>query len=310
MLETGNDRGSTKKSSCYDELTMEIAGFVIRIGSQQEEFIHKLRDGYRGFLSDRHPDLNLETVFESSREPRFYGSRFTVTHEDACRVTTRNLKADVDLASGTGSVGIGTRLPQEEILFSFGVFLASLCSIYLAQNGGLILHALGVAINDNEGCIFFGPSEAGKTTVGKLTSGYRVLNDERVAIRITGSQALMHNTPFWNRRQSRDVGRGLAVKAIFILNKASDCYAVRIDGSKAIAGFMNELYSDPFSQLLGGHLQLRDSFELKKTLGPRNHQLSKAIFNNFCELALIVPCYDLYFSKDGDALWRCLNELF
>lgn len=309
MLKTQAKNGKVKENHTHNGLMIEIAGFGCLIESNQEIFIQKLRDTYTGFLSDHQPDLTLEAIFDSQKITRFYRSEFKTATLGNITISTRNLKAEVDLVRGYGSVNIGLQ-PADEALFNFGVFLASLCSIYLAENRGLLLHALGVIEKDDQGCIFFGPSGSGKTTVGKLSRHrHQVLNDERLVVKINSRKVLMFNTPFWNQKQSANNHKNFSVKGIFILKKANRCEVKRVENSQAVANFMNELYSDPFSQLLGGHIQLRNSFELEKVLRPRNHQLSKAIFNNFCELVLHVPCYNLYFSKDGEALWRCLDEL-
>jgi len=308
MLKTQAENDKIEKNHTHNGLMVEIAGFGCLIESDHEIFIHKLRDIYAGFLSYRQPDLTLEIGFDSPKTPRFYGSEFKTASLGNITISTRNLKAYVDLVNGIGTVNMEMEA-TDEVLFNFGVFLASLCSIYLAENRGLLLHALGVVDEDDRGYVFFGPSGSGKTTIGKLSGQNQVLNDERLAVKVYGEKALMFNTPFWSQKQLINNHKSFDIKGVFLLKKANRCEAKQVKGPHAVVHFMNELYSDPFSQLLGGHLQLRSAFELEKVLRPRNHQLSKAIFNNFCELALRVPCYNLYFSKDEEALWRCLNEL-
>lgn len=67
----------------------------------------------------------------------------------------------------------------------------------LALNGGLLLHASGLAYRDM-GFVFTGASGAGKSTLAGWFAkrGGRILSDERMILRRTNSSAMMYGTPW------------------------------------------------------------------------------------------------------------------
>jgi hypothetical protein len=67
----------------------------------------------------------------------------------------------------------------------------------LAREGGILLHSAGV-LSLTGGYIFTGASGAGKSTLSEFfdTSGASVLSDERMILRRSGGDFLMHGTPW------------------------------------------------------------------------------------------------------------------
>lgn len=309
MIETAQLRRDAPIDNLLgNKITIGIGGVVFLIRSSSWIFLERVAEVYKGFLSKRQPDIVLEIRFDPKKSPRFYKSKFETAGLGRVIVSTRNIEAKVDLINGHGVVDVGTSL-KEEIVFIFGVFLASACALALAEKRGVLLHALGVVGENRQGYVFFGSSGSGKTTLGRLSSQHGVLNDDRVILRIIADQVLMFDTPFWDKKRLLKESGGFWVKAIHILKKDKRFYLKRLDRAQAVASFMSEIYHDAFNLLLGGHLQLIDSFEIESFYGPRNHSLSKTIFNTFCDITELTPCYELHFSKNGEDLWRYLDEL-
>lgn len=76
--------------------------------------------------------------------------------------------------------------------------LAEVCLLTrLGREGGFLLHASGVLMND-EGWIFTGQSGAGKSTISGLLAGRgaQVLSDERTIIRRRGAGLCLYGTPW------------------------------------------------------------------------------------------------------------------
>lgn len=76
--------------------------------------------------------------------------------------------------------------------------LAEVCLLTrLAQEGGLFLHSAGI-MTSTEGYIFTGASGVGKSTLSGFfhASGETVLSDERMIIRKSGENFVLHGTPW------------------------------------------------------------------------------------------------------------------
>ena len=59
----------------------------------------------------------------------------------------------------------------------------------------LFFHGAGI-INNNSGYVFFGPSNAGKTTVTEFSTNYSILGDDMVMLRKSNGKFHVYATPF------------------------------------------------------------------------------------------------------------------
>ena len=101
--------------------------------------------------------------------------------------------------------------------------------------GGAFVHAAAVRLKD-QGLLFAGPSEAGKSTIVKLI-GERgeVLCDDRVVVRKDGGGFRVHGT--WNHGEVGRVSPGSApLRAVFFLRQARVNRLERVDDPKAVLG--------------------------------------------------------------------------
>jgi hypothetical protein len=70
-------------------------------------------------------------------------------------------------------------------------------AILILERGGILLHS-SAAIRRGEGFVFFGQSEAGKSTVAQLSHqlGHPVLSDDQNVLYPSGEDVLLHGVPF------------------------------------------------------------------------------------------------------------------
>jgi hypothetical protein len=101
----------------------------------------------------------------------------------------------------------------------FRNFLAAYVAERLVEQGGLLLHASGVA-RDGLALAFLGPSGAGKSTVATALAGWQVLSDDLVALRPQGDGAELYGTPF-----AGEAGRSTPLHAAL-----TACIRLRRDG--------------------------------------------------------------------------------
>jgi hypothetical protein len=120
-------------------------------------------------------------------------------------------------------------------------------------NGDIMIHASGVN-NTGRGYLFSGVSGKGKSTMAKLweKSGAKVIHDDRLIIRNTGSGYRMFNTPVYNN----DEPQQSALNKIFIIEHATSNRLVPVKGANAVSLVMANCIqhnwgSDIIARLLG-----------------------------------------------------------
>jgi hypothetical protein len=99
-------------------------------------------------------------------------------------------------------------------------------------NGDIMIHASGVN-NSGHGYVFSGISGKGKTTMSKLweKTGARVIHDDRLIIRNTGTGYRMYNTPVYQK----DGPAESEVNRIFIIGHGNRNELIPVSGASAIS---------------------------------------------------------------------------
>ena len=117
--------------------------------------------------------------------------------------------------------------------------IAYVCMQVLPRyHNSLLLHAAGI-IWQGQGLIISGPSRAGKTTTANLSLGYgELLNDEMMVVDLSGSQPLMHSTPFVGRRTPpeliRRTRRSTPARALLLLQHWPDFELIPLSPAEAV----------------------------------------------------------------------------
>jgi hypothetical protein len=147
----------------------------------------------------------------------------------------------------------------------------------LAREGGMLLHACGVA-RGREALLFSGPSGAGKTTIARLMQAIpdvRVLSDDRIAIRPTESGFRAYGTP-WHGEAPLSLADSAPLRAIHLIHHASAVEVERLEGAAGAAAVLGNAFA-PVHDLVSAE---------------RSLELA-------AELAARVPILRLGFPKDG-----------
>lgn len=100
----------------------------------------------------------------------------------------------------------------------------------------IMIHASGIN-HSGKGYLFSGVSGKGKTTIARLwdEQGAKVLHDDRLIIRKSGSIYRMYNTPVYNN----DEPASSTLDSIFILEHGSSNMQVPLSGSTAVSMLMS-----------------------------------------------------------------------
>ncbi|OGJ89683.1 MAG: hypothetical protein A2487_01200 [Candidatus Raymondbacteria bacterium RifOxyC12_full_50_8] len=163
----------------------------------------------------------------------------------------------------------------------FDQALRLLYSQVLPIFNGLLVH--GAAIADDKGAyLFYGPSEAGKTTVSKMAERVdkTVLTDELAAIRKIKGQYYLFGTPFWGHCNGPRRNMGKKLISVLRLVKSNRFGVVE---AKPIA-------------LASSLLQSIMNFE-------NNSGTNQRLLNAASDLVAMVPTKEIEFRKT-DNIWR------
>jgi hypothetical protein len=120
-------------------------------------------------------------------------------------------------------------------------------------HGDIMIHASGIN-NAGHGYLFSGVSGKGKSTIAKLwaNSGAKVIHDDRLILRNTGTGYTMFNTPVYNN----DEPHQSALNKIFIIDHGIENRLVPVKGATAVSLVMANCIqhnwgSDIIARLLG-----------------------------------------------------------
>ncbi len=133
--------------------------------------------------------------------------------------------------------------------------LGSLLLLYFLKNkGGLLLHASAV-ISNEQAYAFTGVSGIGKTTMAKIwkESGYSVINDDRVILRLIDGVVKIYNNPMPYYKQEP---KESVLNKIFLLKQTSENYSKELSGvvafSNVMGNFIQQFYN---KEMVKSHLE-------------------------------------------------------
>ena len=156
----------------------------------------------------------------------------------------------------------------------------------LAAGHGMLLHAAAV-VKDKEAFLFLGPSGAGKSTAASLSKKHKVIGDDVIAVKRSGSSYSVFPTPWKQTPFTKDAERSKAeVKAFFFIRKSSRVSFKPVPPEEAL------------KRMLYSHIHF-----LVLTQRP----LLDYIFATASGFVSDTPVYDMEFTKDDD-FWPELEE--
>ena len=150
-----------------------------------------------------------------------------------------------------------------------------------------ILHASGVAV-ENQGLVFCGHSGAGKTTIARLwrAHGGVLMNDERVLVRVVGSDVRLASTPWHGSSEHEINALNVPLRAICHLRQSKENRLTPIHGTERITRLLTTAISP---------LYTRDAIERVLSMWER--------------VTDAVPSYELEFTPDRRPLALCREQL-
>jgi len=269
------------------ELQLRIADIVISVISEDKKQKFEV-DAYEYFITNAKPDISLHThygyipksklgekVFDAGTTWSLYQNNGKYILKTSSKVVI--LESDFK----SGDIYIRAQGRKRKVEYPLNYPLDEVLMINLLSLGrGTLLHACGVSYKD-QGIVFVGSSDAGKSTLANLWKNKKdvtVLSDDRIIIRKMDGQFWMYGTP-WHGDVNVCSPEKVPLERIFFLKHAEKNTLKKIEPLEATSRLI--VCSFP---------TFWDKKGMEFTL-------------KFCaELAQKVPCYELGFVPDETVL--------
>ena len=245
-------------------------------------------------------DINLNFVnYKSSIEPPFPGNKENWNLYKASSIY-RIWEHD---KSSDSFVEIKITPEYSKVLeyLSMQAALNPIYKYYTERSGGPV-HAASAGFN-GKGFLIAAAGDTGKSTsLERLPEYYQKMADDAALLVKNENGAYgMHPLPTWSdyyeeRQESRfDLQYSLPLKAVFFLSQSNKDKVRSLKEGAAVT----EIFQS-FKQLWQGEWLRMDEKSKKR--------LSSKIFDNACELAKNIPCYELHATLNGQ-FWKEIEQV-
>jgi len=225
------------------------------------------------------PTLKLEVcTFDSSLSVDFPLPSLLHIHSEGEKVM-------IERAGFRGYINLKT-LEGEVELFSentFESFLRIVCSLVLLKENGFCIHASSL-IRNGKAYVFPGESEAGKTTIVRLSPEAILLTDEISIIRRIKNTPIAYGTPFRSNLEICGSNVSAPAKGIYFPVKDKKNYICKLSDKSALAKLLSNV-----------------------VIFGEDHNLMQKAFYLANDLVASLPCYDLHFLPEP-SFWNCIDE--
>lgn len=267
-------------------LDIGIGDIHVRLRTDSPEFIALMADRFRGFIGQvAQPDH----VFDVDVIP-FVFDPDADNDDDLVEVAVlrdghrwRLLRGDFD-AQWDPLTRHGTvRLRPSP--YSLDSVLRILHTVLLAEQGGMLMHASSVVLEDGRAWVCTGVSGAGKTTISRLVPpGAHILTDEMSFIRREADGYYAYGTPFAGELATPGENIRAPLAGVFLLAKGPDNRIDPLAPAEAVRALMaNTLYF------------------------AKDDALTAKVFDNAIALAARVPVRRLTFFPDA-RVWDMIGN--
>ena len=193
-----------------------------------------------------------------------------------------------------GDVGVELRVSRRLLcgrsirIFEHLLHQAFYSANRIKDHDSFLVHSAGV-VHEKSGYLFVGASRTGKTTVAKLSTNDRVLNDEICMVKLRGKSVRLHDTPFNGFFRGKVQGQA-PLRAIFMLHPRAAHRIRPLGRSEAVSGLFQ---------------QIVPPVGLDELVGRRAYEQMLDAAGRLLER---VPAYKLEF-KQNNGFWRQIDRI-
>jgi hypothetical protein len=290
-------------SSQENSMQVQIGSICCAIKCQDTKALQGLRQRYLDFLTDRPADVSIELsgvdhLNATELEEALSETRF-VHGENNFHTTSHIISGTYDLSRGTIKISGEKNLANPDLpinhlnrLLSLGYYSA--CKIrYNGIPPAFLVHSCGI-IRHGQAMLFAGPSEIGKTTVGRLCGNRygQVINDEMVLVsRQQGDDGRLsvEGVPMLGGLPSR-IKAGAPLACIFLLKQSKRTAVRELERTEAFLRFMRQVITPAY-------------------IGQKDKRAVYGLIADFsATVTSLIPFFELEFKLDRQSLWRAIEE--
>lgn len=261
-----------------------MGGIPISVESENNLFIELVKYGFKKFLDEyEKPQLVIRVVIDDTKDTNAY----IHFHPHNLKVVVENSKLFSRSSCYSGMFDANTltaEVKQGLALAPFYLFLRFVLCVYLPMADGFFIHAASIE-KDRKCFLFSGKPQSGKSTVVKLSSGYRILSDDFSIIRKKHDSFRGFGSPFWGHIEARGGNIKnkmgcIPIKGIYFLKQDDKVYIRKLTRKNAV-------------------------LELVKNIAiiSKNKFINNRIIQLAEEFVGQIPAYYLYFKLDN-SFWR------
>jgi len=260
---------------------LSIGNIGVQLCCNDQYLGARLRQRYQAFAGSHTAQLVLHIDVDGELRKHPHENREAIFRRSVMHFTTPGYEGSIDVQQGVGQLTLSTAYPLEEIEYGLRVAYALLA----LHSGGLLLHAAGI-VREEQTYLFFGHSGSGKTTVARLSTADRVLNDDLVLLLPDQERWIAYATPFSNPTQVSPTGPCNApVAALLRLVQSKDVRLEPMSSGRALG-------------------ELVASVPVATTDPAR----LTSVFTMCQQLLKTVPCHRLHFLPDA-SFWPAVESL-
>ncbi|MGD0794568.1 MAG: hypothetical protein ABR958_03090 [Dehalococcoidales bacterium] len=290
-------------SSSKSSMQLQIGSICCAIKCQDTNMLARLRQHYLDFLTEGPVDVSVELsgvdqLKADELEEALSETRF-IHGENNFRTTSNIISGTYDLARGTIKISGEKNLANPDLrinhlnrLLSLGYYTA--CKVrYNGNPPAFLVHSCGI-IRHGRAMLFAGPSEAGKTTVGRLCGDCygQVINDEIVLVsRLPGDDCRLsvEGVPMLGGLPRR-IKAGAPLACIFLLKQSKRTAVRELDRTEAFLRFMRQVITPAY-------------------IGQKDKRAVYALIAEFSDVVTgLTPFFELEFTLDRQSLWRAVED--
>ena len=169
---------------------------------------------------------------------------------------------------------------------TFDFFLKTALATFFLDKKGFFLHASALRKN-GQGLIFAGKKKSGKSTLVKLASNLKPLNDDFAIIRKIKNKFFVFSSPFHETNPIAKTNLKVVVDKLYFLNQ-SNSNSVKVVKKENCLPKIASLILSPLS--------------LSRLNKNQEKLILEKIWTNANDFVQTVPCFMLYFKKDQSFL--------